>query len=135
MELYHFKVPFCSAHGFHHFFAEFHRWREWFRISTENKSKINVEQTTIICKEEVVQVSTYQNQAIITIYSKLKKILKNLNEIMFCTIPVSNAKYICDHRIARTTFYKCIKTSGCYPERCMLIRMKLLQITCYASVL
>lgn len=57
-------VPFCSAHGFHHFFTEFHRWREWFRISTEYKCEINVEKTAIICKEEVVQVSTFQKQAI-----------------------------------------------------------------------
>lgn len=50
-------------------------------------------------------------------------------------LPVSDAQYISDNRVASTAFYKCFQTGSCNPKRSVLIRMKLLQIAYNATML
>jgi hypothetical protein len=47
-------LPFSSTHSLNHFLAKLHWWWKWFRISPKNKTKINMEKTSIISEEEVV---------------------------------------------------------------------------------
>jgi hypothetical protein len=47
-------LPFSSTHSLNHFLAKLHWWWKWLRISPKNKTKINMEKTSIVSEEEVV---------------------------------------------------------------------------------
>lgn len=53
-----------TAHGLHHFFAEFHGWRQRLGIASEDVAEIDVEEFARFGQHQIIQMSIAHTQQV-----------------------------------------------------------------------